>query len=617
MKRRISFLYALIPILYISVIGLLLYMQFAVTRPISEKVGSLELTGTLRPRTPWSDAVIEDLRVTYHGMVFAFTREEPFVLRAAQGPQKKLSVLSYDLHPRGIKLFLERGVEVGFEMNGSFGGQVSLTLVMQEEESCLIPFDVGDARVERAESVPLVIIRNAAGEFEMALPPGVRVDTEAGYLSVLRSAQSQAITISAAEEGKPDNLYLRWFDRSGALRDIGDFEREVRAYLDKAYSGWTSGRYVKGRGLWQVKGAEPQFSESIGRVMIGEALKRGDYRRVSAFFVAARNMKKAYDPDFAVAGYLTSPYVGGLEKHRPAHLAENARQANAVRDMIRRRDPAVFQVENLLALLLNANMFAQIDELVSGIVVNLDTSDQDPEIWLGMLATYLEVLGRYPEGEIYFSHFPDIVETGILPRIRLLNGQLLMGGLTSDVCDIRWSLQFGRLLRQLGKIQASEALARLGRSLILSAISYSDELGFLPPEVSCAPGPAGDFSGGAYIAPEDIYGLVSDWPFLPSQTPLYPHFEPGTWVWSAAELEEVAVDRETHRFVVSFPRGESHYLFIQGLDAFQSLELKGVRWAAAKDYYRYHSGWNYDKASRTLYVKLRQDKDLEEIVLRY
>ena len=223
MRKGKSFLYALIPIFYVFVIGLFLYLQLSATRSISERIGAIELSGTAVPKTPWSRSEIADLQIGYQGIVFQFSDAQPLILNRQSGPTQKLAVLSYEVYPRGLELVLERGVKVSFELADALGQILTIAIVLDDAAGCLLPISVPDGRVEEDKGIPLILLKNRAGDFYLSLPATAKPNFEAGHIAITAAAGVQEIKIARAEEST-GNLYLHWFSKSDVLRNDKEYE---------------------------------------------------------------------------------------------------------------------------------------------------------------------------------------------------------------------------------------------------------------------------------------------------------------------------------------------------------------------------------------------------------
>ncbi|HUV07358.1 MAG TPA: hypothetical protein VMX75_06485 [Spirochaetia bacterium] len=616
MKGKRSILYAVIPILYLSVIGVFLYLQFSSLEPFTEQIGNLYLDGARTSGLLGRRRAIKEIRVRYKGLVFPFSTDRPLLYQRKNGGLVKLTLNSYHLYPGGVELVFEKGVRSVFELEGSFGEGLSVKLPEGRDYTVLFPFDYSGVQVQQAPGMPIFAFKSEEGRFFLTVPPKSETDFKKGYFRLpLPSQDGDAdIRISQAENGT-DNLYLYWFSRNFSLKSEEDYKRGLTAYLDRAYEGWDGKRYVKGEGLWSIKGQDAELSEDLCKAWIAESLRRGGYGKAAAFISAAMDIRIDRNPKQEFL-YLASPYIGRLKRFNEEYFARLPERSMRIENFIRKRDSALFKTEDLIEFFLNANLLAQMDELVSRLVVSIDIQTQPMEICLGMLTSYVAVSDWYEEGKKYFSRFEEVLEKRIYPGIRSVGDKLFLEGEKKDTADILNSIKAGSLLARIGVLQNNALLRALGRTLILSSLTLGDDLGFLPQTVAFNSVKVSGYSD-RVISPEAIYDYVTDWPYRPRARPLYPKLNPGVWIWTAAELKSVTVERKRYEFVFSFPVGSAHYIMVQGIEPFASLELKGVPWNSNEQYFAMVNGWSYDSGTSTLYIKLRHDAAAEKVVINY
>ncbi|MBO4731343.1 MAG: hypothetical protein J5597_00860, partial [Spirochaetaceae bacterium] len=105
----------------------------------------------------------------------------------------------------------------------------------------------------------------------------------------------------------------------------------------------------------------------------------------------------------------------------------------------------------------------------------------------------------------------------------------------------------------------------------------------------------------------------------------YPHFtvlSQGTTnitAWTCSP--NVTLEKQgTNQLVLSttFTVGDSHYLIITGLKAFNYIEIYGLNYRSDKRFESYNSaGYVYDKPSQTLFLKMRHKSETEKIIFTY
>ncbi len=611
-----SILYWAIPIVYIGVIGLFIYLQFSSVDPFSDKIGSITISGTKTSGTFGRTPQIRELTVQYRGLRFTFSGDTPLAVQRDENKPRNLALMEYNRYAAGVELVFEEGVKAAFELGGALGEWMSLRVTLKDGSMCLLPYDSSQVQVQPSVGIPVFSFTSDDDRYHLTLPPGSRIDDKNSYFHIPPSqdGSSRQLIVKEADEALGDP-YLFWFVQTGASKSREEYEVSVQEYFDRAYRGWDKERYVMGQGTWRMKGAEARFSEFLARAWIAEALRRGTYSKAAPFISAAMDIRLAKEPT-AEFLYLSSPFIGRLMRFKEEYFKRLPQRTRSIAQLIRARDPALFRVDHLIMTILNSNMLSQIDELVSRLVVNLEIEAQDVDISLGLLETYLEVTRWFQEGEIYFNRFREAIFQNILPRIRVINGDPWLFVDNNGLVDVYLCIKAGYLLREIGSLEKIGPLESLGRGLILSSLSLRDEHGFLPRRVRPTAETIREV-GGVYIPPEDVYAFATLWPFYPEEKPLYPLYDPGSWLWTAAKLEDLVSEAGTLRFSLLFPANNTHYIMIQGIQSVESVELHGMKIARNLNYQTFINGWHYDERSLTLYIKLFQDNPQEEVVVGF
>jgi len=616
MAMKKSILYGAIPIVYIGVIGIFIYLQFSNVDPFADKIGSITIRGSKTSGTFGRKPQIKELTVRYRGLRFIFSDATPLVVQQDENKPRSLALIDYNRYSAGVELVFEEGVKVSFELGGTLGEWMSLGVTGKDESACLLPYDSSQVKMQPSVGIPVFSFVSDDDRYHLTLPPGSRIDDQNAYFHIppSKDGSSRELLVKEADEALGDP-YLFWFVQTGASKSREEYEISVQDYIDKAYRGWDKERYVMGQGTWRMKGSEARFSEFLAQAWIAESLKRGTYSKATPFISAAMDIRLSKEPT-AEFLYLSSPFIGRLKRFKEEYYNRLPQRTRSIEQLIRARDPAVFKVDHLIMTILNSNMLSQIDELVSRLVVNLDIEAQDVAVSLGLLETYLEVTRWFHEGENYFNRFRGAIFRSILPQIRVINGKPWLFADNNEPVDVYLCIKAGYLLREIGILEKSSPLESLGRGLILSCLSLSDELGFLPRRVI----PTADTIREAedvYIPPEDVYAFIALGPFFPEEKPLYPLYDPGSWLWTAAKLEDLASGAGTLQFSLSFPANNTHYIMIQGIQPVESVELHGLKIPRNLNYQKFINGWHYDERSLTLFIKLFQDNPQEEVVIGF
>jgi len=151
----------------------------------------------------------------------------------------------------------------------------------------------------------------------------------------------------------------------------------------------------------------------------------------------------------------------------------------------------------------------------------------------------------------------------------------------------------------------------VGRALLVSALSLSDEKGYLPASLAIAGGHVKSRSG--TIAPESIYSLLPLERYVPRETSLATQLGAGSWVWTSARVSAAVGTATGSSFTFGYPVGVPYHAIIRGIAPFTLLKLHGIPWHADPSYFKYSDGWTYDPKTRTLALKITGRSDQETI----
>jgi hypothetical protein len=611
MKRKLSPIYYIIPVVYIGVILFFVFMQFLAREEFAEKVGSLSVSGVYA-KTLGGAQRMRHLEVQFHDLRMEFSPSSNAIAGFGATREKKLSLESLSQFPDGFELALTDELSLRFTVEGVAGDRVVITPIippqLQGMRTLSLPFSSIDGAFAAVKGIPVLVQSGPGGTIYASLRSGSQIDTEKGRFILDTEAEGTGNSIILERVFEQADPYLYWFSRDFPLVDQERFAAKVESYLNGAYRYW-SGVFVSNPGSRALIG-------ELGISLISEAIKRGEYRRTLA--VLSRNLRQllaenADNPEL----YNSAAYLGNLSSFLAARQDSAAQEIQRITGLITAADLAVFETPRLLRFILNHAPFSLAEEVLRlADSVQLETADVATLIHL--VNTYLEAVEYLDVAEATSARISEIIDRFILPTIaKTPQGLFLSISSTGQVseADIYESVLTGNTLIKAGSALSRGSYAAIGRTLIYSALDLADTEGFLPSRVRIQNGkvePAGDT-----ISPQSIYDFLPGSDYTPKEYPLYAYLYPGSWVWTVSRIMEVKIDDAQYRFVFSFPVGDTHYLLIQGIRPLSSMIMHGIPWKPDPEYFRYTDGWSYDEATQTLYVKLTHRLESEELVLNY
>ncbi|MDR1388836.1 MAG: hypothetical protein LBJ31_02540, partial [Treponema sp.] len=181
---------------------------------------------------------------------------------------------------------------------------------------------------------------------------------------------------------------------------------------------------------------------------------------------------------------------------------------------------------------------------------------------------------------------------------------------TGNEADAELHLRVGGVLSRY----EDETTAALGRTLILSVLSFSGINGAVPRRITVNTDASFNPSG-EMISSAGVYRLCAAGPNYARSQELV---SGASWAWTAATELGALVDGGVLDIAVTFPAGETHYMLIRGIRPFTTLQLHGTNYPPDSQFERYdNSGWVYSGSEQTLMVKLRHRTQVEHIRIQY
>jgi hypothetical protein len=611
MRKRLSSVYYVIPIVYVGVIAFFLYMQFHSRERFEERIGSLEVSGSYTKALSGGKK-IREIVVNCNGVLLRVAGRPIRLTDLASSQSLGIRALSFSRFDQGVEIVFNAEVRLRFSLQGELGSIVMQTVLPKNLEGFRIlslPYEPKGDKAERVDGIPLLRLSGAAGVRYAALPAGSTIDLRANLLNLnLAGQDSEPLALFARVKEEEDEPYLFWFSRKTPLAGAKDYGERIQPYLDRSYHYWN--RVVLGAP------GDPAIARGLGVCLLSEALKRGEYRQVLPAVSAALRQAQQEAPGLPAA-FDGSAYIGYLRGHLLRGQEETASLIPRITEAIQRGEPQVFAIPELMRFIVNCAPLSLAEEALR-LADSVDRQKADLGTLLGLLEAYVGA-GRFlNDRQVMQQRISELVDGRLLPAIlQAREGLFLAGsaGEQSSRVELLESVRGGRLLIQAGQLASRPSLDILGRNLILGALSQADAEGFLPASLVVASGRLQSQAG--QLSPELLYPLVAEARFLPEDYPLYPDLAPGTWLYTAAVLAQFKTGASQYRFVFSFPTGEAHYFLLQGVQPMKSIVLHEILWKPDPQYSQYTDGWTYDPESQTLFGKITHRKEDEELVLNY
>jgi hypothetical protein len=595
MKIKLAIPYFFIPLAYLLLVGGFIHLQTSGNRQsFSFQTGSVSVSGNRSAGRTAATLKFYGRSVELHEALWGISVDaeddgsrEPLVLEEVTGDQQNITALFRD----GVSL------EISSET-------ISL-LIAPESPFSGIGIESGPGAWETAPVgyLPAVLIEQKDGTRMIDLKRS-RITDEGSILMTGSGAK-----LSFAFPGGEDPVRY-WFFRGDAPVAVSRYESSMREYLELAYRGWKSGRYNAGSDTWTLPDGSRQFQEAAMVGMVAEGFRRRDTVDLNA----VKGMSSRHEENITA---LAAPYVGLLVLTDEQRRERGEETARRIREQVQAGDPALFsEVNHLVEFLLFSGDSRLVSEVASFIAeANLEEKEMNGRQLAGLVEFYVDAGNLYPERFAGYEKLYALIDSMLLPRMGRMDGGLFL--FDDDSVDLMASLKAGYYLQEIGRGESRTLLEEIGRTMVVSALSLADDAGYLPAGLSSTAGQEGGSRSG-FILPEDVYPLLAENRYYPQPVFLYKELGSEVSLWTVAQNISASRGNDAYTISFSFSAGATHHMVIRNVPPFAYLELYGIRWNGTRQFQYYDAGgWYYDRASQTLFLKVRHKRSREEVVIHF
>ena len=311
--------------------------------------------------------------------------------------------------------------------------------------------------------------------------------------------------------------------------------------------------------------------------------------------------------------FTSNTYFGGLQSTFSTWQQQTGEKIQDLQEKLARDDFSVFYDTDLVQNIVNHAPLSLVEEVFRLTGTGLaDTGTLDTSIHIGMLNALVQAFDLNVDYDGIINDMEKFIEELILPWIIKTEDGLFFQ-YENGASNVFESLSAGYLLNRCGTITDTPSYTSLGRSLILACLGLSDEYGFIPGRLTFDINSIQEMEG--KIPPELIYSQLTENPYVPHEIPLHQEIDPGSWIRTSANIEDITVTDTRWDITMTFPEGFSHYFILQEAPQFQRIQFYGITWASDPSFEFYSTGWLYDGDGKTLFVKLLQRSGTETISL--
>jgi len=579
---------------------LLVIMQFSRGGNFSRKIGDILISGRYSSET---DAASErqlldgGASVSFGGLEFRLTSKNKntdgieFCLIDSQGGRQQILPEYITFTENGAVFILPGGAELSFTSQNSgekqddtpefrISGEFPDTVSAVE-----IPFRTQRSSVihDNDKNNTLIILYNG-NRYQFNRP---QHGLESGQLVLSAAASTISYrTVTAKKEFNPADFIIPQAESAQTFSD--------------AVSRWVSRNFA----LWGQMG--PEADENTVLAWCSEAIRQGTYR--SAVSVIPVSFSSNPQRSWESAVYQFDRKIGVWETAARAMYAFERDKINRITRLLAEKGINLFTESHLIEYLAIRGSGQLIDNLLS-FAQEIDPSAITLETGPGILESCMDMNLWRPQAANPFEPFAEQIYRLAADDLHKSGDQVFI--FTADKADTEFNLRLGIAIYKWAEKSGNSGWAGLGRSLVLSVLSLSDNNGTLPASLTIDK--TGEIiSPGARISAAKMYRLLNNNEYLPHATATGVN---GIWAWTAASLVSIAQDDRQMDISIKFPVGDTHYVMLNNVKPFPLLQIYDTNWRRAFDFESYYnsSGWYYFEREQILVLKINHRSNVEHV----
>ena len=558
----------LLTIVYCAVILGIFMLQFRHERILNKNAGSLRLT-LYENAAPGQEAVlVNNFQVAYKGIVFSGDNRRSVTEIAADGTRIPAVLENYNIEDNVLDLTFKSGSKVSFTSVSSGENETLLVtaLLPDSVSQILLPCRAGSGfSIEKNENLQISTLASK--------------DTRYAFSSLLTEENELAIWNASAPVSyavyKPKTEITYQLLAASALAQESVFQSNISQF--KA-------------GFMQAMNSKDKSSASEKEIVayISENELQGKFSSI------INPLNNSINSSHKT--YLSVPYFGKLEAMNRTMVSYNNNLLYKAQQALSKNILSAFEIDHMLLLLYHKNRIDLASKLFE--LASLEENSSPTVLQsAGLLTAYCDSYQYSFPSMRKLEPAIDRLLKRIIENVKFEENILTLAGeyedySQADVCRL------GMALMNYGKITKKDEYTQTGYLLVNSSLTVS------PVQES------------AVYA--DLYPILAQNAYYPHLILLAQNPSPVT-IWTTSP-NVTLVSPEKNKLVLSieFPVGESHYMIITGLHAFDKIQMYGLNYRSDKQFELYNSpGYIYDFESKTLYLKMRHKSEIEKVIFTY
>ncbi len=295
--------------------------------------------------------------------------------------------------------------------------------------------------------------------------------------------------------------------------------------------------------------------------------------------------------------YVSAPYLNNLVNMNNSLVMQLENLDYKMNFALEKNDLSIFETDNLVQFLLTrkSSVANQVLQLPTKLEVFEPTTKQAS----GILNAYSVLKSQHPEmANLLLPVLDKSLE--VVESACYTENDMLFITSNNEKLDNLQSIRIGKTLVNYGSVIKNTTVQAGGYMLINSQIPAVENLDLR--------------------TTGEIYAILEE------DSTFYPHMdfihkENGitTWAWTVAQSISYSKDEEgTITLATKFPQGATHYMILNNIEPFKSIEIYGMKFRTDPRFETYNSsGYVYNARTKTLFLKYRHKSETEIVKLIY
>jgi hypothetical protein len=600
MNTRIRNIYYLVPLFFLSITVLLLFMEFSNRdRSFNIKINQIQLSGTGEQGLENND--VSNVKVLIPGLEINLSKN-PMMILDIDGGKSSVQLKSFDVSESGFILAFTNTLNLKISNNESNGIVFDIEYSGSSSDTLIIPAKP-TSDLHQLSYLPCYSYTVSGANYMLTAKKNSTFDKTAGSLVLPLKEKMASIVIN--EIGDRDPLLYYFFGEINPV-STDTYESIIEDFISRAYNGWKGSRFQPERGEWLLSNGEYGLNNNLIASYFSESIKRGRFAQIE-------NVIDKISDREADFNFLSAPFSG--------NIVDTNTERIKLDDILKKRISNAEKLEDITLLndptLVTELSWISSSALTRDFVEFITSLDLNQSFESSVLTGIVEVYNFSIKDES--NQYQDlmklyaVIEEQVFPSLnRIENGLFLSDG-EDDSFNTLLSIRTGLSLYEIGQIESNDLFKSIGRNMVISVLALADESGLVPEYIDRD----GNKHGESYYGADILYPKLTSNEYYPHLVDLKVNSESNFSVWTIANTVSINSNKNSLTFEFTYPRTGIHHIAIKGIEPFSSLQMNGINWNSDKRFQYYSSGWVYDNEEKTLFIKLTQKRISEKIILNY